>query len=188
MRKLIAQTFVTLDGVMEAPEKWQFPNDLFDEAMGPYVFEAYGKADALLLGRVTYEGFAAYWPKQSDGDPFAKTINNVRKYVVSKTLRTLEWKNSTLLKGDVVEEVRTLKGQSGGDILIAGSAQLVSGLTPLGLIDEHQIVLHPVVVGRGKPLFKQGIDPTLFTLADTKTFGTGVVGLTYRYKGKAKLG
>ena len=187
MRKVIAQTFLTLDGVMEAPDKWQLANNLFDEEMGKFVIAAYAAADALLLGRVTYQEFAAFWPSQSDSDPFAKTINGLPKFVVSKSLKTLEWRNSKLLNGNLADEVRNLKQQPGRNILIPGSAQLVSGLTEYALIDEYQLLVHPVVVARGKRLFKDGIDPTLLKLLDSKTFGTGAVALTYERKGKAVL-
>jgi dihydrofolate reductase len=186
--RVVAQTFVTLDGVMEAPEKWQLPNDLFDEAMGPFVGGSFEKAEALLLGRRTYEEFAAFWPAQPDSDPFAAQMNSLPKIVVTKTLKKLEWKNSTRLEGDLVEEVGRLRQRPGRDILIIGSGQLVSGLTPHGLIDEYQFILHPIVVGRGKKLFADGIDPTLLELVDSKAFGTGVIALTYRPRGKAKLG
>lgn len=185
MRRLIAQTFVSLDGVMEAPEKWQLANDLFDDEMGKYVFEAYAAADALLLGRVTYQEFAAFWPSQSADDPFAEKINGLPKFVVSSTLKRLDWKNSTLIKGDVAPAVTKLKQGPGRDILIVGSAQLVNALTQHGLIDEYQLLVHPVVVGRGKRLFRDGIDPTLLKLAGTRTFGTGAVALSYERKGRA---
>jgi dihydrofolate reductase len=188
MRKLVASTFVSLDGVMEAPDKWQLANDLFDDDMGKLIDETYRAADAMLMGRVTYQEFASFWPTQSDDDPFAKTMNGMPKFVVSKTLKTLEWQNSTQIKGDVAAEVSRLKQQPGKNIAIVGSAQLVNGLTKDGLIDEYQLWVHPVVVGRGKHLFKDGIDPTLLKLVDTKTFGTGVVVLTYERKGKAVLG
>jgi dihydrofolate reductase len=183
--KIVATTFVSLDGVMEAPNKWQFPNDLFDEAMGPYVGDTYDSAEALLLGRRTYEEFAAFWPTQPDSDPFAAQLNGLKKYVVSRTLRSLSWKNSTQID---IERVADVKERHSGNILIPGSAQLINGLTPRGLIDEYQVIVHPIFVGRGKRLFGEGLPPTLLQLVDTKTFGTGVVGLTYRAKGAAKLG
>jgi dihydrofolate reductase len=170
---------------MEAPDKWQLKNDLFDEAMRPVVNDAYTSAGALLLGRVTYQEWAEYWPKQSDEDPFARLLNNMPKFVVSTTLQRLDWKNSRLIQGDVAGEVTKLKQQDGRDILIPGSAKLVSSMTAGGLIDEYQLFVHPVVVGRGKRLFKDGIDSTLLKLVDTETFGTGVVVLTYQPKGKA---
>lgn len=188
MRKLMASTFVSLDGVMEAPDKWQLANNLFDDDMGKLIDETYTAADAMLLGRITYQEFASFWPTQSDEDPFARLMNGLPKFVVSRTLKTLEWKNSTQIKGNVADEVSKLKQQPGRNILIVGSAELVNGLTKSGLIDEYQLWVHPVVVGRGKHLFKDGIDPTLLRLVDTKTFGTGVAVLTYERKGKAVLG
>ena len=188
MGKIVAQTFVTLDGVMETPEKWQFPNELDSEALGAYVNEAYSSAEAVLLGRRTYEAFAGYWPSQPDTNPFAPLLNRKPKYVVTKTLKTLEWSNSMRVEGGVPDGVAKLRKSIAGSILIPGSATLVSGLTSHGLVDEYQVILHPVVVGRGKKLFQEGVEPTLFELVDTKTFKTGVIGLTYRSKGKAKLG
>lgn len=188
MSRVVASAFVTLDGVMEAPDKWQFPNNLFEEEMGKLILESLEAADALLLGRVTYQEWAAFWPSQSDEDPFAKRINALPKYVVSKTLKTLEWKNSRLIKGNVAEEVSKLRQQPGRDLVILGSAQLVSGLTNHGLVDEYQLQVHPVVVGRGKRLFRDGIDPTLLKLVETRSFGTGVVALTYERRGKAVVG
>ena len=187
MRKVVAQTFLSLDGVMEAPEEWQLTNDLLGEDAGGYVFEAYNAAGALLLGRVTYEQFAAFWPNQSDDDPFARRINELPRYVVTRTLKNLDWRGSRAISGDVTGEVRKLKEESGGDILIPGSSQLVNGLAEHGLIDEYQLLIHPIVVGKGKHLFEAGATPTLFTVAETRTFGTGVVGLVCRPRGKAVI-
>ena len=185
MRKVVAQTFLSLDGVMEAPEKWQLPNDLLGEDAGGYVFEAYSAAGALLLGRVTYEQFAAFWPNQSDDDPFAKRINELPRYVVTRTLKKLDWPGSRAISTDVTAEVRKLKEESSGDILIPGSSQLVNGLAGDGLIDEYQLLIHPIVVGKGKHLFEAGTMPTLFTVVETRTFCTGVVALVCRPRGKA---
>ena len=187
MRKLIATEFVTLDGVMEDPGVWQLKNDLFDEAMGPVVNDAYTSADALLLGRVTYQEWAEFWPKQSDADPFTKLLNGIPKFVVSTTLKRLDWTNSHLIQGDVAAEVTKLKQAVGRDILIAGSATLLSSLLASGLIDEVQLFVHPIVVGRGKRLFVDGIDPTLLKLVGSQTFGTGVVVKTYQPKGRAAV-
>ena len=188
MGRIVAQEFVSLDGVMEAPDKWQLPNGLFDEVgMGAYVGDAFTNAEELLLGRRTYQEFAGFWPKQPDSDPFAKLLNGLPKYVVTKTLRELEWNNSKRVDGDLVAEVARLKQHHAGDVLIIGSAQLVSGLTAKRLIDEYQLIVHPIVVGRGKQLFAQGIDPTLFDLVDTKSFSTGVVALRVKPKGPAQV-
>ena len=187
MRKLIAQTFVSLDGVMEAPDKWQLPNELFGDDAGAFVFKAYAAADALLLGRVTYEEFASFWPTQSDADPFAKRINELPKYVVSRTLKTFDWRGSRPIQGHLPDGVQRLKDEPGGDILIVGSAELVNSLAHDQLIDEYQLLVHPIIVGKGKHFFKDGVDPTLLSLAETETFGTGVIALTYRHKGRAVL-
>lgn len=188
MRKLIAQTFLSLDGAMEAPEKWQLPNQLFGDDAGAYVFDAYRTAGALLLGRVTYEEFAAFWPNQSDDDPFAKRINELPRYVVTRTLKELVWKGSHAIRSNFAGEVRKLKEASGGDILIPGSARLVNGLAADGLIDEYQLLIHPIVVGKGKRLFEETMAPTLFTVAETKTFETGVVALVCQPRGEAVIG
>ena len=185
MAKLIAQTFLTIDGVMEAPDKWQLGNDLFDEKMGEPIGGAFQSAGALLLGRVTYQEFAGYWPKQTN-DPFAELLNSMPKYVASNTLKTADWSNTRIVSGDIPKEISALKRELAKDLLIVGSAQVISSLTAAGVIDEYQLFLHPIVVGKGKRLFKDGIDPTLLTLESSQRFGTGVVELRYRYRGKAK--
>jgi dihydrofolate reductase len=186
--KLIASAFVTLDGVMASPDKWQFPNDLFEEGMGEEFTRAAESVDAFVFGRVTYEEWAAFWPTQSADDPFAKLFNETPKYVVSRTLKPpLAWQPSTLVTGDLGTEVARLKERHARGLLIGGSAQLVSGLTSLGLIDEYQLQIHPIVVGRGKRLFKEDVVPTLLEVAGTKTYGTGVISVTYRRKGKAVI-
>jgi len=184
MGKLVAQTFLTIDGVMEAPDKWQLANGLFDDKMGEPIGAAFTSAGAILLGRVTYQEFAAFWPTAND--PFAQLLNEKPKYVVSNTLKTADWKNTQILKGDVMAAVAKLKKDTANDILIAGSAQLVSSLTNAGAIDEYQLFIHPVVVAKGKRLFKDGIDPTLFELISSQGFATGVIEARYRYKGKAR--
>lgn len=185
MSKLIAQTFLSIDGVMEAPNRWQLENGLFDDKMGDPIGATYQNAGALLLGRVTYKEWEGHWPNQAN-DPFADLLTAMPKYVASNTLKTATWKNTTILSGDAATAVSKLKRELDKDILIAGSAQLVSSLTDKGVIDEYQLFIHPVVVAKGKRLFKDGIDPTLFTLLSTQTFGTGVIEARYRYKGKAK--
>ena len=185
MSKLIAQTFLSIDGVMEAPNRWQLENGLFDDKMGDPIGATYQNAGALLLGRVTYKEWEGHWPKQAN-DPFAELLNDTPKYVVSNTLKTAEWKNTRILRGDAAAEVGKLKRETAKDILIPGSAQLVSSLTSKGLIDEYQLFIHPVVVAKGKRLFKDGIDPTLLELVSSQAFGTGVIEARYRSKGKAK--
>jgi len=182
MRKVTAGLFVSLDGVTESPEKWQLP--YFNDEMGEAVGAAMAATDAMLLGRVTYQEFASYWPGVSSEDqPFADHMNNTPKYVVSTTLDRAEWNNSTIIKVHVAEEVSRLKQQPGQDILIYGSGDLVHTLMQHDLIDEYRIMVHPVVVGSGKRLFRDGSDTTVLRLIETKTFSSGVVVLSYRPAG-----
>jgi len=182
MRKVIAWELVALDGVMEAPEKWspQFHNDEMAEANAPGMAEA----DAMLLGQVTYQEFASYWPYQNSADHphgFTDYLNNTPKFVVSTTLQEpLEWQNSTLIKDNIAEEVAKLKRQPGKDIVILGSATLVRSLLRDDLLDELRLMVHPVVVGSGKRLFGDGGDQKALKLVDSKAFSTGVLSLTYR--------
>jgi dihydrofolate reductase len=179
MRKVTAGLFVSLDGVVEAPEKWQLP--YFNDEMGEAIGAVMAEADAMLLGRVTYQEFASYWPGVSAEDqPFADHMNNTPKFVVSTTLaEPLEWQNSTLIKGNVAEEIAKLKQQPGRNIGITGSATLVQSLLQDDLLDELGLLVHPVVVGSGKRLFEEGGDQKGLKLVDSKTFSTGVVYLTY---------
>jgi dihydrofolate reductase len=180
MRKLVAVELVSLDGVMESPEEWAFSysNDEMEEE------NAAGMAasDAMLLGRVTYEGLAAFWPNQPGGTPMVDYINSVPKYVISETLEEpLGWNNSTLIEGsEFAEGVAELKRQSGKDITIVGSGALMRSLLREGLLDELRLMVHPVVLGGGKRLFEDGVDRTALELVDSRTFATGVVYLTYR--------
>jgi len=180
MRKVTAGLFVSLDGVTESPEKWQPP--YFNDEMGEAVGAAMAAADAMLLGRVTYEEFASYWPGVSSEDqPFADHMNNTPKYVVSRTLEEpLEWNNSTLIKGNVAEEISRLKRQPGKDIGITGSVTLVQSLLQEDLLDELGLMIHPIVLGSGKRLFEDGGDQKALELVDSKTFSTGVLYLTYQ--------
>jgi dihydrofolate reductase len=180
MRKVVASELVSLDGVMESPEKWsfQFHNDEMAEANEAGMAEA----DAMLLGRVTYQEFASYWPYQNSADqPFTDYLNNTPKFVVSTTLEEpLEWQNSTLIQENVAEEIAKLKRQPGKDIGIVGSGTLVRSLLREGLLDELSLVVHPIVLGSGKRLFEEGGEQKTLELVDSKTFSTGVVYLTYR--------
>jgi dihydrofolate reductase len=181
MRKVVAAEFVSLDGVMESPDKWHFP--YFDEEMGQAVGEGFAASDAMLMGRVNYEEWAAYWPQQDpEENPIAATMNGRRKYVVSTTLEEpLEWSNSTLIKGnEFAEEIGNLKEQEGKDIVISGSGTLVRSLLRDGLLDELKLMIHPIVVGSGKRLFEEGEGQTKLELVDARTFFTGVLYLTYR--------
>jgi dihydrofolate reductase len=177
MRKIVAGLFVTLDGVVEAPERWQFPyfNDEVQQVIGARM----AGSDTMLLGRRTYEEFAAYWPsKAGEGDPVADHMNNTPKLVVSTTLNTVEWENSTLIQGDVTEQLAKHKEQHGKDISVVGSAKLVRSLLRANLLDELGLMVHPIVVGKGKRLFEDGADIRL-ELLDSRTLATGVLSLTY---------
>ena len=181
MRKVVAYEFISLDGVIEAPDQWHFP--YFDEEMGEAIGEGFAASDAMLMGRVNYEGWAAYWPEQDpEENPIAATMNGRRKYVVSTTLEEpLEWNNSTLIKGnEFAEEIRNLKGQEGKDIAISGGPTLVRSLLDHGLLDELRLFVHPIVVGSGRRLFEDEAESRPLELVDSKTFKTGVLYLTYR--------
>ncbi|RSN53375.1 MULTISPECIES: dihydrofolate reductase family protein [Actinomadura] len=175
-RKIVAGLFVSLDGVVEAPEKWHFPY------LGPEMSEAvggmYAEADTLLLGRVTYEAFAAVWPHQTGG--LAEAINGIRKVVASTTLREVAWRNSVLIEGDPAAAVGKLKDGPGGTITVAGSISLVRTLLAAGLLDELRLLVHPLVVGTGMRLFPEGAPPIPLELARSAAFANGVLDLTYR--------
>jgi dihydrofolate reductase len=183
VRKLIALELVSVDGVMGSPEEWVFSysNDEMEEANA----SGMAASDAMLLGRVTYEGLAAYWPYQPGGTPMVDYINSVPKYVVSGTLEEpLGWNNSTLIKGDgFAEEIAELKRQPGKDITIIGSGALMRSLLRAGLLDELRLMVHPLVLGGGKRLFKDGGDREALELVDSKAFDTGVHLLAYRPAG-----
>jgi dihydrofolate reductase len=180
MRKVVASELVSLDGVMEKPEEWAFSysNDEMEEANASGMVAS----DAMLLGRVTYQEFAAFWPYQDRAEqPYTDYLNNTPKYVVSRTLdEPLEWQNSTLIKGNVAEEVSRLKEQPGKDIGIVGCGALVRWLLRENLLDELSLMVHPIVLGRGKRLFEEGGDQKALELVDSKAFSTGVVHLTYQ--------
>ena len=195
MRKVVVSEFVSLDGVIEDPS-WTFR--FSSEEQERFKFDELAASDALLLGRVTYEGFAAAWPnmmEQHDGPrraalgEYADMMNGYPKHVVSTTLEgPLEWNNSTLIKGNVAEEVLELKRQPGQDILIFGSADLVNALMRHDLIDQYRLMVFPVVVGKGKRLLRDGTDTKILELVGTEIFGSGVVVLTYRPAGRETEG
>ncbi len=190
MRKIVVSEYVTLDGVMEDPgggEKskhgaWSF--QFWNEEAAKFKYDELFASDALLLGRVTYQGFAKAWPSMKDETGFADRMNSIPKYVVSSTLEKLEWNNSHLIKGNLAEEVLKLKQQPGMDILVAGSAELVHTLIQHDLVDELRLMVHPVVVRGGKRLFGDGIDRKVLKLVDTKPFSSGIVVLTYHSAGR----
>ena len=179
MRKVVAVEFVSVDGVMESPEEWaySYTNDEMEEANA----SGMAASDAMLLGRVTYEQMAAFWPLQPGGVPTVDYINSVPKHVVSTTLEEpLGWNNSTLIGDNVAEEIAGLKQQPGKDIAILGSGTLVRSLLQDDLLDELRLIIHPIVLGSGKRLFEDGGDRKALELVDSKTFSTGVLYLTYR--------
>jgi len=180
MRKVVAAEFLSLDGVMESPDQWHFP--YFNDEMGQAVGEGFESSDALLMGRVLYEEWAAFWPNQDlEENPMATTMNNLTKYVVSNTLEEpLEWNNTSLIRGDVAEEIHQLKQQPGKDITISGSGALVRSLLDYGMLDELKLMVHPLVVGSGKKLFEDGGQRTPLELVQSTTFATGVLYLTYK--------
>lgn len=180
MRKVVSWLFISLDGVVEAPNEWQF--DLFDDDMGANVDALSAAEDSILFGRVTYQEFASFWPTAPD-DTFASHINNTPKYVVSTTLGEVEWgqwEKPTLIKGNLAEEISRLKQQPGTNIGVSGSPTLVRSLLREDLLDELTLMVHPVVVGKGKRLFTEGGDLKKLQLVDSKVTSTGVMILTYR--------
>ncbi len=189
MRKIIVSEFVTLDGVMQDPagaEKFERGGWAFQFDRGPegdkFKLDEVMASDALLLGRVTYQGFAEAWPSRTG--EFADKMNNMPKYVVSTTLKQAGWNNSTLIKSKVAEEVSKLKSTSGGDILVAGSGQLVQMLVKHDLVDELRLMVFPVVLGAGKSLFSDKGEKHALHLAETKTVGSGVLILIYHLEPK----
>jgi len=181
MRKIVAELFISLDGVVESPEQWHFP--YFNDEMGEAVGSQMAGSDTMLLGRRTYQAFAGYWPDQGSDVELADRMNNTPKLVVSTTLETLEWQNSSLIKGNVVEELTRLKQQPGKNISVTGSGTLVRSLLRDNLLDELRLLVHPIVVGKGKRLFEDGTDQVPLRLVDSKTFSTGVLALTYEPAG-----
>ena len=191
MRKVVVSEFVSLDGVMEDPS-WTF--QFASEEQEKFKSDELSASDTLLLGRVTYEGFAAAWPnmmeqyrgpRRAELGEYADMMNGYPKHVVSTTLKEpLEWNNSTIIEENVAEEVLRLKQQPGKEILVFGSGALVNTLMRDVLIDEYRLMIFPIIVGSGQRLFADGIDEMVLKLVDAKTFGSGVVVLTYRSAGK----
>jgi dihydrofolate reductase len=180
MRKINAGLFISLDGVVEAPEKWTGP--YFNDQVGQAVGGLMAPNDAMLLGRVTYEGFAAAFGGQSGG--MADQMNNTPKFVVSSTLTSAGWQNSTLISGDVAGQITELKQRPGGGIGMSGSSALVTWLLKHGLLDRLDLLVFPVVLGSGKRLFDEPDGQLPFTLAHSEAFSTGVVHLTYEPAGQ----
>jgi dihydrofolate reductase len=185
MRRIVASEYVSLDGVMQDPggvgefEHGGWTAPYWSDELASYKHDELFSSDGLLLGRVTYEGFAAAWPSMTEEGDYAERMNTFPKYVVSRTLTDVKWANSHVLSGDLEKEVRTLKQQTGRDILIFGSGALVRSLARLDLIDEYRLQTYPVVIGSGTRLFGPDDEPKPLTLVDTKPLGSGVVILTY---------
>jgi dihydrofolate reductase len=199
MRRLIVSTFVSLDGIMQAPGGpeedptggftlggWTF--NYWDEAMDISVAGFDGKGRELVLGRRTYEIFEAYWPYQPEDDPIARTLNAVKKHVASRTLTALHWNNSTLLRGDVVPAVSALKELAGPDLQVIGSGNLIQTLQAASLVDEYNVWTFPLVLGRGKRLFDDAVKPFALRLVHSKVSTTGVVMSTYVPSGDVRPG
>lgn len=186
MGKIVVTEFVSLDGVIEAPgggedykhAGWTFEIDRGEEG-DKFKLDELIEAEAQLLGRVTYEGFAAAWPTMEDEAGFAEKMNTMPKYVVSSTLQEASWSNTTILRGELADEVAKLHREIDGVILVAGSAQLVQGLLEHDLVDELRLMVFPVVLGSGKRLFGDVSGKRSLNLVDSKTLGAGIALLTY---------
>lgn len=174
--KIVVTQFMTLDGVVESPQDWSFP--YWSDETAKFKWDELLATDAHLLGRVTYEGFAAAWPERTDEQGFADRMNSLPKYVASTTLKKAEWNNSTIIKTNVADEIAKLKKQSGGDILVAGSMTLIRMLMEHDLVDEYRLLTYPIVLGKGKRLFADGMAASL-KLTESKPMGSGVVLLRY---------
>jgi dihydrofolate reductase len=200
MRRIIVATFTSLDGVMQAPGGpredptggftfggWTAPH--FDQALGASMGEIFGRPFDLLLGRKTYDIFAAHWPYVSDpNDPIAGLFNKVTKYVASRSTPKLAWQNSRLLGKDIVASLKALKGEDGPDLLVQGSSDFLQTLWPSGLIDEFSLLTFPVLLGRGKRLFGSGAAPGGLKLVKSQSYPTGVIVANYRPDGAVKTG
>jgi dihydrofolate reductase len=199
MRRIIAATFVSLDGVMQAPGGpeedptggfqfggWTFP--YFDEATGAALDQIFGKPFDLLLGRKTYDIFAAHWPYAGEEDPIAVLFNKVTKYVASHDDATLSWNNSRWLGADVTAALTELKKGEGPDLLIQGSSNLIQTLLRHRLIDEYTVLIFPLMLGKGKRLFGDGTVPAALKLIRSQSFPSGVIMATYEPAGDIKTG
>jgi uncharacterized protein YndB with AHSA1/START domain/dihydrofolate reductase len=177
VRKIKSYFFISLDGVVESPDKWHFP--YFDDEMGSAVGAGFANADAMLMGRVLYEEWAAYWPEHAN-EPFGDVMNSMKKYVVSNSLQAAEWNNSELISGDVAKQLTDIKALDGGDITMSGSATTVRWLLREGLLDELNLLVHPIVVGDGLARLFPPDEPTIpLELLSSQTFNSGVLNLTY---------
>lgn len=184
MRKIVVAEFMSADGVIEAPDTWQFP---FQSAeMGAITERQTHNNEAFLYGRVTYEIFAPYWPTLKNNEfGVADKLNSAPKYVVSTTLQKAEWNNSTVISTNIIEEIRKLKQEPGGNIGIIGSTKLVHSLLDADLVDEVQVLVHPITLGKGERLFADGARPLTMQLTDSQVLPNGVVYLSYQIEHQA---
>jgi dihydrofolate reductase len=177
MRKIKSHFFISLDGVVESPDKWHFR--YFDDEMGAAVGAGFATTDAMLMGRVLYHEWAAYWPEHAD-EPFGDVMNSMKKYVVSNTLKSAEWQNTEIISGDVAQKLTDIKAQDGGDISMSGSATTVRWLLREGLLDELNLLVHPIAVGEGLARLFPPDEPTIaLELLKADTFKSGVLNLSY---------
>jgi len=176
VRKIKSNFFISLDGVVEAPDKWHF--SYFDDEMGAAVGAGFATTDAMLMGRVLYDEWAAYWPEHAD-EPFGDVMNSIKKYVVSNSLQAADWRNTEIVSDDVAQKLSDIKGQEGGDISMSGSATTVRWLLREGLLDELNLLVHPIAVRAGLRLFDEGDTTIPLTLLSSQTFETGVLNLVY---------
>ncbi len=199
MRKIVVLSFVTLDGVMQAPGgpeedkggsfKWGgWSVGYWDDYLGRVMGEQMGKPFDLLLGRKTYDIFVAFWPKQGTDNPAAAGLNNAKKFVVSTTLKKPEWANTTVLKNNVVSEIKKLKEKNGPEIQVHGSSDLIQTLLKHDLVDEFRLKIYPVTLGKGKRLFAEGTIPAGFQLVESNASPKGVIVATYVRAGEVKTG
>ena len=181
MRKITAGLFISLDGVVEAPDQWHFP--YFNEEMGAAVDATLGAADTVLFGRKTYDSFAGAWPEREaaggEDAGLAKALGDARKIVVSNQKLEFTWRNSEQLEGDLIEAVTALKNEPGGNIGMSGSISVVRQLLAAGLLDELHLLVHPIAVRKGMRLFDEGETPIALSLISSQTFKTGVLNLVY---------
>ena len=177
MRRVQAGLFISLDGVVEAPDQWQF--DVFDQDMIQAMGEHLASTDTVLLGRITYQEWQPYWPNSQD-EPYASYINNSPKVVFSRTLKDVDWQNAILARDSLAETVNQLKRQPGKNIAVGGSPTLVRSLLENNLLDDLTLMYHPVIVGRGKRFFKDGSEIRRLKLVRSTTTGSGVLISTYQ--------
>ncbi len=181
MRKIWVKAWMTLDGVFDADTMDQWWNPYDSAERQKYILEGYSRGDVYLLGRTTYEMLWPFWSTQTnDDDGPGRILNRMKKYVVSTTLKTAPWKESTIIKGNVVEEITKLKHQTGNDIIIDGSASLVQSLMGTDLIDEFRLLVQPIIMGKGRRFFTDGMPQTKLRLVESKTLSLGVLALIYQ--------